>query len=119
MLLARLGSLNALEQTDKAPFWRRWLGAKLPSADTMGRVCQQADAHTVRQMNHQLYAQLKRMKALAPPWHGLIVAVFDGHESHATYRRRCDGCLQRTVDTKEADRIEYYHRAVCPNARDP
>ena len=112
MLLARLGSFNALEQTHKAPFWRRWLGAKLPSADTMGRVCQKADADTVRQLNHQLYAQLKRMKALAPPWHGLIVAVFDGHESHATYRRCCDGCLQRTVHTKEGDRIQYYHRSV-------
>ena len=40
------------------------------------------------------------------------MAVFDAHESHATYRRHCDGCLQRTIHTKEGDRVQYYHRGV-------
>ena len=67
MMLARLGSLNALEQTRKSPFWRRWLGSDLPSADTVGRVCQLADVQTIREANHQMYVRLKRAKALAPP----------------------------------------------------
>ncbi len=112
MMLARLGSLNALEQSRKSPFWRGWLRGELPSADTVGRVCQLVDVQTLRDANHQMYARLKRSKALAPAPHGLVMAVFDAHESHATYRRRCDGCLQRTIHTKEGDRIQYYHRTV-------
>ena len=112
MMLTRLGSLNALDQTRKSQFWRRCLGGKLPSADTVGRVCQCVDVDTLRDIQHQIYARLKRAKALAPPLHGLILAVFDAHESHATYRRCCQGCLQRTIHTKEGDRVQYYHRAV-------
>ena len=112
MMLARLGSLNAAEQTRKSPFWRRWLGGELPSADTVGRVCQLAGVQTIRDVNHQVYTSLKRAKALVPPAHGLVMAVFDAHESHASYRRCCDGCLQRTIHTKHDDKIQYYHRAV-------
>jgi hypothetical protein len=112
MLLGRLGSLNALEQSRRSRFWRSWLGDTMPSADTIGRVCQLVDADTVRHMNHQIYARLKRTKAMAPPSHGLMLAVLDAHESHATYRRCCDGCLPRTIHTKEGDRVQYYHRAV-------
>ena len=39
MFLARLGSLNALEQSGPSRFWHRWLGRSMPSADTVGRVC--------------------------------------------------------------------------------
>ena len=35
---ARLGSLNALETLACAPFWKKWLGRKVPRADTIGRV---------------------------------------------------------------------------------
>ncbi|WP_219857266.1 hypothetical protein, partial [Candidatus Hakubella thermalkaliphila] len=38
MMLARMGSLHALEQDKGNRFWRRWLGRALPSADTIGRV---------------------------------------------------------------------------------
>jgi len=80
MMLARQGSLNALEQTRKSSVWRRWLGGKLPSADTLGRVCNLADVQTIREVNYQVYSQLKRAKALAPPAHGLMLVVLDGHE---------------------------------------
>lgn len=112
MLLVRLGSLNALEQTRQSRFWHRWLRGRMPSADTLGRVCQQVHLDSVRNINHQVYSRLKRIKALRPPAHGLMVAVVDAHESHATYRRCCQGCLQRTIHTKSGDRIQFYHRAV-------
>jgi hypothetical protein len=112
MLLTRLGSFNALEQTHTSGFWRRWLGASLPSADTLGRVAATMDAQGVRHIQQEVYAQLKRSKAIQPPWHGLMVAVLDGHESHATFRRCCAGCLQRTIHTSQGDRTQYYHRAV-------
>jgi hypothetical protein len=112
MFLSRLGSLNALEQSRPSRFWQRWLGRRMPSADTIGRVCALLDVAGVRAVLHHLYTQLKRMKALAPPAHGLMAAVLDGHESHATFRRCCPGCLTRVVHTKRGDRTQYYHRHV-------
>lgn len=110
MFLCRLGSLNALNQTRSSRFWNRYLGGALPSADTIGRVAALVDSGDLRELQHHLYSRLKRMKALEPPAHGLMVAVLDGHESHATFRRHCPGCLQRTIHTTEGDRIQYYHR---------
>ena len=40
------------------------------------------------------------------------VAVLDGHESHASYRRRCPGCLERTIRTGNTERTQFYHRQV-------
>ena len=112
MGLCRLGSLNALGQTRRSSFWRRWLGQELPSADTMGRVAALVDIQGVQSLARQLYTRLKRGKALSAPGHGLLVAVVDGHETHATYKRHCEGCLERTVHMATADRIQYYHRLV-------
>lgn len=112
MFLARLGSLNALVQTRARRFWSRWLGAPLPSADTLGRVATQIEVSGLRQVHQQVYTRLKRGKALPPPAHGLIAGVVDGHESHATFRRHCSGCLRRTIHTAAGDRTQYYHRHV-------
>jgi hypothetical protein len=112
MILSRLGSLNALEQTRPSGFWGRWLGRKLPSADTVGRVCNLVDLQGVRQVQHQIYDRLKRGKALADLVPGLSLAVVDGHECHATYRQRCGGCLERTIHAETGDRLQYYHRYV-------
>ena len=108
MHLARLGSLNALEQTKASSFWSKWLGAKLPSADSMGRITAGMNPDSIREAQHGIYARLKRNKALQPLSGGLTVLVLDGHESHATYRRRCDGCLER----KRGKRTQYYHQQV-------
>lgn len=115
MMLARLGSLNALEQTAGGSFWKKLLGTELPSADTLGRVYPTMAAGPIRRMQHELYARLKRIKALDPPEHGLMVAVLDGHETHATRRRCCSGCLERRLHTNTGERTEYYHRLVHMN----
>jgi hypothetical protein len=112
MLLTRLGSFNALEQTHAGRFWRKWLGRGLPSADTLGRVCQTMGLDALREAQHRLYTRLKRNKALAPPPHGLMLAVLDGHETHATTRRCCPGCLKRVLHTRDGDVTQYYHRLV-------
>jgi len=112
MILTRLGSLNALEQTRSSRFWNHWLGGPIPSADTVGRVFALTDCDTIRAGIHEVYTRLKRNKALQPPWHGLVLLVLDGHESNASYRRCCPGCLQRTIHTAGGDRIQYYHRNV-------
>lgn len=112
MFLTRLGSLNALLQTRPQRFWSRWLGAAMPSADTLGRVATQIEVSGLRRVHQQVYTRLKRGKALPPPAHGLIAGVIDGHESHATFRRHCGGCLSRTIHTTTGDRTQYYHRHV-------
>jgi hypothetical protein len=108
---ARLGSLNALETLAAVPFWKQWLGREMPSADTMGRVYGLLDAAALRQAIHSVYERLKRNKAL-PGIGGLGVAVLDGHESHASYRRCCAGCLKRTISCRDGERWQYYHRQV-------
>ncbi len=108
---ARLGSLNALETLAAVPFWKQWLGREIPSADTIGRVYSLLDAAALRQAIHSVYERLKRNKALAGMG-GLGVAVVDGHESHASYRRCCPGCLRRTVPCRDGEKVQYYHRQV-------
>jgi hypothetical protein len=112
MGFCRLGSLNALGQTKLSPFWRQWLGGNLPSPDTIGRVACLVDVEGVRALGHHLYDRLKRGKALVPPPHGLIAAVVDAHEMHATYKRHCPGCLERRIQTAQGERIQSYHRVV-------
>ena len=112
MFLGRLGSLNALEQTKPSRFWLRWLGQAMPSADSIGRICSLMDVGDVRGVLHAVYTRLKRMKALMPPEHGLMLAVVDGHETTASRKRCCSGCCQRILHTTQGDVLEYYHRYV-------
>ena len=111
MFWARLGSLHALESVREARFWNSWLGQPLSSGDTVGRVYSLLEVEALRTGLHHLYTRLKRNKAL-PGLGGLAVAAIDGHESHASYRRHCSGCLERTIHTEPGDRLQYYHRPV-------
>ena len=108
---ARLGSLNALELAANSRFFQRWLGQPVCSADSLGRVTALMDAAGLRSGIHTIYQRLKRNKAL-PDQAGLGIAVLDGHESHASYRRHCSGCLQRTLRSGHTERTQYYHRQV-------
>lgn len=112
MNLAQLGSLNSIEQLKDSSKLCKFLNAPLPSADTLGRVFNLIDPDTIRAVNRKIYGRLKRNKALLPPRHGLMALAIDGHESHATYRRCCAGCLERKVGAGDNQRIQYYHRNV-------
>ena len=112
LFLSRLGSLNALEQSGSSRFWRKWLGGRTPSADSVGRVCAEIEPGGIRSVQHHVYSRLGRMKALEPLAGGLRVAVLDGHESHSSYLRSCGGCLQRTIRTGSTERTQHYHRQV-------
>jgi hypothetical protein len=111
MFWIRLGSLNKLEQTAGSGFWKKWLGDKLPSADSMGRVYSQMSCDDLRAGLHHVYTGLKRNKAL-PGIEGIHAAILDGHESSASYLRHCAHCLERTVHAANGDKIQYYHRNV-------
>lgn len=115
MLLARLGSLNALEQLrGHRGVWRRALGPghQVPSADTLARVQALFEPEDLRSLLLEQYTRLKRNKALPAPPHGLTVLILDGHESTASFYRCCPGCLTRQVTTKAGTRTQYYHRDV-------
>lgn len=111
MMVTQMGSLHALEQEQRNPFWRRWLGGDLASADTTGRVYGGLEVEELRRAQHGLYTRLKRNKALEGR-RGLSVLIVDGHESSSSYLRSCPGCLQRRIKTPEGERIQYYHREV-------
>jgi len=111
MFWSRLGSLNALEEHRRSRFWKQWLGRWAAGADTMGRVYARLAPNDLRKGLHHLYSRLKRNKAL-PSIDGLDVAVLDGHETHASYRRHCSGCLQRTIHTEHGEATQYYHGNV-------
>lgn len=112
MALNCLGSLNALEETATHSFWRTWLKEKCPSADTAGRVFALIQADDLRRVVKHIYGKLKRNKALLPFYGNAFGLVLDGHETTASYLRFCDHCLQRRIETKQGERIQYYHRHV-------
>lgn len=113
MFIARVGSLNGLEQLKKSPTLRDFIGDRLPSADTIGRVFGKINPDTTRRANCEIYTRLKRTKCLELLDHGLVPLNIDGHESHATYQQCCDGCLKRTINKgTESEKIQFYHRHV-------
>lgn len=103
--------MHALEEHRFSRFWKQWLGRSPGSSDTLGRVYAGLAAQAPRAGRHHIYSRRKRNKAL-PGIGGLSVAALDGHETHASYRRCCAGCLQRTVHNEQGERIQYYHANV-------
>jgi hypothetical protein len=81
MFATLLGSLNAMEVQLRAPGrWKRLLGDRLPSADTLARVAEKLDPECLRDFLCEALHRLRRMKVLADnPW-ALRFLVFDGHE---------------------------------------
>jgi len=112
MALSRIGSLNGLEQTREHSFWRRWLGREVPGADTVARVFCQVESDSLRESLFILTKTIRRNKTLTAFTQGLYMLVLDGHESSASEKRCCEGCLSRVLHTTSGDKTEYYHRNV-------
>jgi len=108
----RMASLHALEQTRQQSLWTRWMGHWSPSADTVGRVCSQLELPELREVLYELYSRFRRNKLFARPRTELIALILDGHESSASYRRHCAGCLQRRMVIGGEQRVQFYHRSV-------
>jgi len=113
MMLSRMGSFNALEQTKSCFYWKEEDKGVLPSADTIGNVISQVNLTTVRPVLKQIYSRLKRNKALKPlsPGSGFAV-IMDGHESSASFKQCCCGCLHWKVETASGTVVQFYHRHV-------
>jgi hypothetical protein len=113
MALTRLGSLNGLEQIVRMRFLKRLINEEPASADTVGRVMSLLNNDDLREINRHIYSRMKRNKALKPMVENMSVLIIDGHETTASYHRRCDECLERKTETKDGEKTQYYHRNVC------
>lgn len=112
LMLARLGSLNALEQREATPAWIKWLGGPLPSADVMGDVATTLRLEQLRALLRNQHQRLKRNKGFGREQGGLRYLILDGHEGVSSYRRTWKECLSRVVHFATGDRTQYYFRYV-------
>jgi len=110
MFAARRPSFNALVQLRVSKAIARWLGvARMPSAKEMAIVSESADPDPLRECLGDIMHKLRRNKVLTPR-HGLMLAAIDGHETHSSYKRRHEGCLERKVTVGGRAMTQYYHR---------
>ena len=112
MALTRLGSLNCLEQIGRTKLLKRMTEEEPASADTVGRTMSLLNNDDLRRINRDIYSRMKRNKALKPMLENMFVLIIDGHETTASYKRRCRECLERKMETKEGEKTQYYHRNV-------
>jgi hypothetical protein len=117
MFSLRLRSLNALEQQwkDKRQkfYWQRYLGKRVPSADTIGYCFARIECEDLRQLLKELYSKLQRNHIISQlKINKKAVLVIDGHELNSSYKRCCKRCLERKIASKGGYRRQYYHRIV-------
>lgn len=112
LMLARLGSLNALEQREAPRLWAKWLGGPLPSADVMGDVATTLSLGQLRALTRQQHRLLKRNKGFSRGRNGFRFLILDGHEGVSSYRRTWKECLKRVVHFAKGDRTQCYFRYV-------
>ena len=111
-ILARLGSLNALEQRKAPPAWVAWMGGPLPLADVMGDAACSLDLGPLRSLLLQQHRRYKRNKGFARGNDGFRYLILDGHEGVSSYRRTWKECLERVVHFDKGDRTQSYFRYV-------
>lgn len=74
------GSLNAIDKERHFPGrMEKWVGPRVPSGDTVGRVYAQMDSSRLREALRDVHLRIKRNKILRNTSDWLFAAV-DGHE---------------------------------------
>ena len=74
------GSLNGIDQQRHFPGrLRHFVGSRVPSGDTVGRVYTQLDSDALREGLREVHLRIKRNKLLRDT-QGLLFAAVDGHE---------------------------------------
>jgi hypothetical protein len=74
------GSLNGIDQQRHFPGrLQRFIGPRVPSGDTIGRVYAQLDSGALRQVLRDVHLRIKRNKMLGDT-SGWVFAAVDGHE---------------------------------------
>lgn len=109
--LCRSPSFLMLEQAGRKGAGRRFLRHAMPGADQMANISEDLDLDGLRDILGRMYKRLGRNKVLRA-FRGHRLAVVDGHEINASYRRCCEQCQTRKLTVNGEERIQYYHRAV-------
>lgn len=114
MFVLRLGSLNRLEQElRRGGRWRKLLGGRPPSADTIGYSLCRFSLEEVRAVVVHNNRQAWRKKAVkGRRADRRRVVALDGHEMGWSEARCCEQCLVRTIEKKDRTVTQYYHRMV-------
>jgi hypothetical protein len=114
MFALRLGSLNRLEQElRRGGPWRKLLGGRPPSADTVGYSLCRFSLEELRALVAHHHRRAWRNRAVKSRRKGPRRGVaLDGHELGASESRCCDACLIRSVQKKDRSVTQYYHRVV-------
>ena len=112
LMVARLGSLNALEQRKAPAAWAKWLGGPIPSADMMGDAAVTMRLDQLRANLLHQHKKIKRNKGFGRGKDGLRWLILDGHEGVSSYRRSWKDALERVVHFQKGDRTQYYFRYV-------
>ena len=94
--LCRSPSFLMLEEAGRKGAGRRFLRHAMPSADQMARLSEGLDVDRLRAILGRMYHRLSRNKVLRA-FRGHRLAVVDGHEINASYRRCCDQCQTRKL----------------------
>ena len=115
MFSVRLGSLNQLETQFRLPGrWERWVGQRMPLADTIGYALDRFNLNLLRSMLWAIAVLCKRkkiFKRLYPDNHW--VAALDGIETYKSREKDdCEHCLSRRILVNDEYITEYYHRYV-------
>lgn len=75
------GSLNGIDQQRHFPGrLRHFVGPRVPSGDSVGRVYAQVDSAPLREMLRAAHLRIKRNKVLDDGGAGWLFAAVDGHE---------------------------------------
>lgn len=115
LFVLHLGSLNAWEQIfrerGRLGRWKRLLGGKPPSADTLAYFAERLQCDSLRNFLHDLYTRLQRNHHLTDfRMGGWTVLAVDGHELFTSYHRCCPHCLTRKVVVAGREKTQFYHR---------
>lgn len=111
LFVARLPSLNALDQHRAQAALRRFVRGWMPCADQVANFSEGISLSELRALLAHLYHRTERNKVLRA-FHGHRLAVVDGHEINCSYERCCPQCQQRRMTVDGKTRVQYYHRAV-------
>ena len=109
--LCRSPSFLMLEQAGRKGAGRGYLHHAMPGADQLANISEGLDLDGLRDILGRMYKRLGRNKVLRA-FRGHRLAVVDGHEINASYRRCCEQCQTRKLIVNGEERIQYYHRAV-------
>ena len=105
--LCRSPSFLMLEQAGRKGAGRGYLHHAMPGADQLANISEGLDLDGLRDILGRMYKRLGRNKVLRA-FRGHRLAVVDGHEINASYRRCCEQCQTRKLTVNGEERIQYY-----------